>query len=283
MEMKPHKPDRNILVILGGHDFDASGFHRLLDRALWRDRGLSWTGVEFPAAEDLLRPELVRKYDAVLFYDMAGVDFSQEGAVFLHPPSAALMANMEALLEAGTPMLFLHHASGSWPKNERYAQIVGGCYLLERTMRGGRAVLESGFNGDVTHRLTPVIDHPIVEGLEEGFEIRDEVFMQHVYEDDIIPVMRSSYAATRDNFYSPLNYLKGKPNSNEGWHPADGSDVAVWIKREKNSPIVYIQPGHGPSAYDNPNYRRLLGNAVAWLTSAEAKAFARQGQKAPAG
>jgi type 1 glutamine amidotransferase len=40
------------------------------------------------------------------------------------------------------------------------------------------------------------------------------------------------------------------------------------------SPIVYIQPGDTAATFALPAYRRLLANAIAWVASAEAKAWA---------
>ena len=34
-----------------------------------------------------------------------------------------------------------------------------------------------------------------------------------------------------------------------------------------NSRLVYLQPGDGPSAYDNPDYRRLVENALRWVAT----------------
>jgi hypothetical protein len=46
-----------------------------------------------------------------------------------------------------------------------------------------------------------------------------------------------------------------------------------------NSPIVYLQCGDDPVAYDNPNYQMLLGNAIRWVGSAEALEWARERNK----
>jgi hypothetical protein len=40
--------------------------------------------------------------------------------------------------------------------------------------------------------------------------------------------------------------------------------------------VVYIQPGDGPDTFDRPAYRRLVGNALAWVSSADARSWAAQ-------
>ena len=47
------------------------------------------------------------------------------------------------------------------------------------------------------------------------------------------------------------------------------------MKRARNSPLVYLQPGDGPATYADPNYRRLVENAIRWTASPEARAWAR--------
>ena len=50
----------------------------------------------------------------------------------------------------------------------------------------------------------------------------------------------------------------------------------LWIKTYKNSPVVYLQFGDGPEAYQNPNFRRILSQAIKWASSDEAKSWARE-------
>ncbi len=44
-------------------------------------------------------------------------------------------------------------------------------------------------------------------------------------------------------------------------HPKSSNPIG-WARAEGKSRVVYLQLGHGPSAYADPNYRRLLGNAL---------------------
>ena len=71
--------------------------------------------------------------------------------------------------------------------------------------------------------------------------------------------------------------VAGKRDSNEGWRHPKGSNVVAWIKRYDLSPIVYLQPGDGPAAYENQSYRRLLANAIAWAASPDAEVWAKHG------
>jgi type 1 glutamine amidotransferase len=46
-------------------------------------------------------------------------------------------------------------------------------------------------------------------------------------------------------------------------HPKS-SPVIGWEHEYGKARVAYIQPGHGPTAYSNPNYRRLVENAINW-------------------
>ena len=35
-------------------------------------------------------------------------------------------------------------------------------------------------------------------------------------------------------------------------------------RTEKNSRFVYLQLGHGPSAFNNPDYRKLRAQSIRW-------------------
>ena len=61
-----------------------------------------------------------------------------------------------------------------------------------------------------------------------------------------------------------------------GWHHPPGSNMTGWVKTAENTPIVYIQHGHGPTAWENPAFRKLMTNAIQWVHSPEAKAWAKK-------
>jgi hypothetical protein len=248
----------------------------MLDALPGQGEAFTWTHVEQPAATALFRPQEAARFDAFLLYDMPGIAFrNPEPPRFLEPP-AGFMDDLEALLDRGKPLMFLHHALAGWPVAERYAEIIGGRFLYQPGTLRGRHLPDSGYRHAVTHHVYPVADHPVTAGLEHGFAITDELYLAEIFEDSVIPLLRSRFAFTAGNFYSAQLALAGRMFANDGWSHAPGSNLIAWAKREKNSPIVYIQSGDGPAAYENPGYRRLLGNALNWLLSPEAAAFGRR-------
>jgi type 1 glutamine amidotransferase len=136
---------------------------------------------------------------------------------------------------------------------------------------------DSGYRFDVTHRVE-VLDptHPVCAGLDDGFTITDELYCFPVFEDHVVPLMRTTFDTSDDSqFFSADLGIRGRRNSNEGWHHPPGSDLVAWVKNAGNSPIVYLQFGDGPTAYGNPSFRRALANAIDWVASDDAHAWAR--------
>jgi type 1 glutamine amidotransferase len=115
--------------------------------------------------------------------------------------------------------------------------------------------------------------HPVCAGLDD-FALEDELYCCPVFEDDIIPLLRADAPAGpfRETYYEVL----GTPNPDPPWrHPAP-SDLIAWVKSAGRSPVVYIQPGDGPDTFGRPAYRRLVANALEWLPSAPARAWAAE-------
>lgn len=258
--------ETQIGVITGGHPFNPAAFFGMLDSVIYDDLGYNWSNVEHPAATAMIeRPDSLAAFDCLIFYDVPGQDYRPPERPLRFTPSDAYRDGFETLLSRGMPMLFLHHAVIGWPEWPRYAEIIGGTVLAEPGMIGDREVSDSGYRADVTHRVIPVADHPITAGLEEGFEIFDQLYMGEVFESTLTPLMRSDYPFDTKHFYSINAAMAGRPGSNDGWDRAPGNNLMVWTRQERESPIVYIQCGDGPEAYACAGMQRLLRNAIGWL------------------
>ena len=265
--------DKEILLITKGHPFQRDAFFQVFDSLA----GIGWTHVEQPAAQVFFAPSLARPYDAFVLYDMPGIRFRSDGPPDFIEPPADLERNIEELLDTGIGLVFLHHAVAGWPAWPQYAEIVGGRFLyLPGELRGTRRQ-DSGYRHEVTHEVSVVADHPVTKDVPKTFSITDELYLYEVFEDDVVPLLRSGHAFVRDNFYSAAKVVReGKMFSNEGWEHARGSDLIGWVKHYRNSPIVYLQCGDDPRAYANPHYRQLLANAIGWVSSPEAREWAQQ-------
>jgi type 1 glutamine amidotransferase len=121
-----------------------------------------------------------------------------------------------------------------WPEYER---IIGGRYP-EPAGKSGLVTAEVGYQHDVEIPVTIVAkEHPITAGMSD-FTIRDEIYWGFRVQPGVFPLLSTTQAKS------------GKP--------------LAWTRTQGKSRVVYLQLGHGPSAYENPNYRQLVANAIRW-------------------
>lgn len=263
-----------VLLVTKGHPFDKQAFFDVFDA----NRDIDWTHVEQPAAQALFHPERAAGFDVIVMYDMPGIRFTRSDppTEFAAPPPD-YVAGFRSLLEAGKGLVFLHHAVAGWPAWPEYAEIVGGRFHYQPATLRGVAYPDSGYRFDVTHNVE-VLDpgHPVCAGLGDGFEITDELYLYPVFEDSVVPLMRTTFdMGDPSAFYSADLAIRGARNSNDGWTHPRGSQLVAWAKNAGNSPVVYLQFGDSPNTYADPNYRRALSNAIAWVGSAAAHEWAR--------
>lgn len=261
----------NILLVTKGHPFERDAFFSMFDGL-----DVNWTHVEQPAARVFFEPAFAQDYDALVMYDMPGITFAADGPVF-EVPTQAYQDNLMSLLESGKGMVFMHHAIAGWPAWPEYAEIIGGRFLYMPGELRGATLPDSGYRHEVEHQISVQQDHPVTAGLPKQFKMTDELYLSEVFEDSIQPLLASDYRFKRDNFYSATHAVKnGRMFDNEGWDHNDGSNLVGWFKHYRNSPIVYLQGGDDPKAYDSPDYRQLLQNAINWVSSEDAHDWARK-------
>ncbi|GAA4810122.1 hypothetical protein GCM10023232_01470 [Sphingosinicella ginsenosidimutans] len=262
-----------VLVSVRGHGFDRTAFDRLFSDM----DGIEATMVDQPASAQLMNPEAMADYKALVLYDMPGIDFGGPGKPSAVEPPPWLRDRLASLLKAGKGVVALHHALAGWPAWPEYGEWLGGRFLYRPGVVRGRPVADSGYRHDIGHEVTVLADHPVVAGLPPRFRLRDELYLAEIFDDTLIPLLRSDYAFTAANFWSSAAAMDGRMFDNSGWSHPDGSGLVGWVKRALASPLVYLQPGDGPTAYDDPHVRRLVENAIRWVTSPAALAWARSG------
>jgi len=76
-------------------------------------------------------------------------------------------------------------------------------------------------------------------------------------------------------FFSGQLAITGHMYSSDGWSHPRGTGLVGWTKSAGRSPVAYLQPGHGPAAYANASFRRLLSNAIGWVASPSAREWAK--------
>lgn len=261
MPLIRHRAGLQCLVAVRGHPFDRTAFDAMFQAM----EGISATMVDQPAAARLMSPQGMAGFDVLVLYDMPGLDFEAPlGAPLYRDPPEALKAGFAALLEAGVGVVALHHALAGWPTWSAYHEWLGGQFLYHPGTVRGVPVPDSGYAHDVTYEAQVLGEHPVTAGLPRRFALTDEPYLAQVFAQDATPLLRADMPFTRERFFSAELAVRGRMHDREGWEHPPGSDWIGWTRTQGRSRIVYLQPGDGPSAYDNPHYRRLVENALRW-------------------
>ena len=255
-----------VLFVTRGHEYEREQLAQMLD-CLGDD--ITYSHVDYPAAELLLTPQAAQNFDVYLFYDLGGPGVPMPGPNgernrFYPDPSPTLKRNFEALVKQGKGMVFLHHAAAAWAHTwPEYSEVVGGAcdWYAPVTVRG---ILDPhhGYYANTPQRLT-VADksHPIARNLGDGFNVTDEAYACAWFPESVKPILTTSFSPP-----DPLVNLNPRRQF---------SNLAAWYKASENSPVFYPQVGHNNSPWRVAEYQLLIRNAIRWAASPEALAWAR--------
>lgn len=218
-------PDRRIRVLLLT---GGHGFERESYLQVFRDNPeivLSHLEHTKGTADGWERADLAA-CDVVLLYDMP------------RTITEAQQARFRSLFARGTGLLVTHHALVSYQGWPDYERIIGGRYVEPPEKGGPAGAAPSGYEHDVDIPVTVVArGHPVTAGLAD-FTIRDEIYWGFRVGADVTPLLSTT-------------------------HPKSGKPLA-WCRTEGRSRVAYVLLGHGPSAFGDANYRRLMANAIRW-------------------
>jgi type 1 glutamine amidotransferase len=258
------------LAVTGGHRVDLDSFCTMLS-AISAERGLAYAHCVQPAAQGWFTPAQHGAFDAILCHDLPGLHLQRGTAPTPAGPDPQVRRDLHELLVAGQGIVFLHHALAGWPGWPAWAEVLGGRYHYAPARLRGSDWPDSGFRyADYTAR---VIDrgHPVCAGIDD-FALSDELYRCPVFEDDVVGLLRAD--ATPGEFHETFHEVLGTARDGAPWTHPPASDLIGWATSAGTSPIVYLQPGDGPETFADPTFRRLVGNALAWVASADARDWA---------
>ena len=191
-------------------------------------KGVSYTHAQQPEANELYDQEEMEKYDVLVFYDMWKVIEDDQKQAFVN------------LLKKGKGIVFLHHSLVSYQDWPEFKNILGGKYHQGNKKNEVASANKSTFKHDVDIDVT-IKDkrHFITKGMKD-FTVFDEVYGNFEVLDTVHPLIATD-------------------------HP-ESSPLIGWANIYEKSRIVYLQPGHGPQIFTNPNYLRLLLRSILWVS-----------------
>ncbi len=207
------------------------GFEEAPFYAMWNSLpGVKWTKIELPKQADLLKPGLEAEYDVIAMYDMCPGFTPQQQQAFL------------ALLERGIGVVSLHHNLGGHQKWDEFRKIIGGKFCINDEEIDGVAMKKSTWDHDQVLNVFVVDkEHPITKGIQD-FKIHDETYGGYWVSPDAKVLLKTD-------------------------HPKNQPGPVAWVTRYRNSPVVYILLGHDSRAWKNPNYPKLLLQAIQWAAN----------------
>lgn len=168
-------------------------------------------------------------HDVVVLYDMPKTITESQKEKFL------------SLFKKGIGVLVLHHALVSYQHWPEYERIIGGRYPEEEG-KSGSITEQVGWRHDVDVPVVVVAKkHPITKGLKD-FVIHDEIYWGFRVGSDVTPLITTT-------------------------HPKSGKPL-MWTRMECKSRLAYLQLGHGPSAFKDPNFRELVARSIRWVAPA---------------
>jgi len=184
---------------------------------------------ELPSAFDMFKPENRNKYDVLVFYHMwQTITEDQKNA-------------LAECIRDGMPVVALHHsicAFDDWPE---YWKIIGGKYFHKATMLNGKEYAPCSYIHDLHFNIKIYnTKHPVTRGVDD-FPIFDETYKGYYVAEDVTPLLTTD-----------------EPSS---------APVIGWTKNYGKSRIVVLQSGHDVPTFENPNFRKLLKQAIKWVSN----------------
>jgi len=146
--------------------------------------------------------------------------------------------NLLKLLDKGVGVVALHHNLGSFQTWPEYERIIGGRFYMNDLVVDGVKHPRSAWREGLDYKVQIADkDHPITRGVAD-FEIKDETYGKFSIDPQVHVLLTTD-----------------EPSSEK---------TIGWVKTYRKSPVCYLLNGHGSAAYANPNYRRLVAQAIRW-------------------
>ena len=267
---------KRILVVTGGHRVAIDDFLGAIAE-ICRDRGWVWAHATQPTAQAWLDPAFAGCWDAILLHDIPGLALARGTEPIALPPGPGVAEALVGLLDSGQGVVVLHHAIAAWPAWEGWAEAIGGRFNYRPARMRGEDLPSSGYRmGTFTVEVADS-SHPICTGIKD-FAIDDELYFAPVLTDRVTPILTHDADMSAELFQDTFDVVTNGSSTGVtcAGHKADsalhgGHRLMGWTTTAGISPVATLLMGDGPSTFANPMFRTLLGNALDWVSSADAK------------
>jgi len=191
--------------------------------------GMTYQIAELPEAYEMFKPENRKDYDVLVFYHMWQTITEDQKNIFIE------------CIREGKPVVALHHSICAFDDWTEYWNIIGGKYFHKSTTFKGREYAPSSYIHDL-HFDVEISGkkHPVTRGLE-NFPIFDETYKGYYVAEDVTPLLTTD-----------------EPSS---------TPIIGWAKKYGKSRIVVLQSGHDIPTFENPDFRKLLKQAIEWVSN----------------
>ena len=189
---------------------------------------ITWQVAELPAAYDMFKTENRNKYDVLVFYHMWQKITAEEQKIFAD------------CIREGKPVVALHHSICAYDEWEEYWRILGGKYFHKTTMFDGIEYQPCSYIHDL-HFTANIADkkHPVTKGVKD-FDLFDETYKGY-WVDPSAKIL----ITTKESSSTP---------------------VIGWTKKYGKAKIVVLQSGHDTPTFQSPDFRKLLKQAIDFVS-----------------
>ena len=176
---------------------------------------------------DLITPEFLARYDALVFYTNRELPLSPE--------------NRQAILDfvkQGKGLTAVHSGTGTFFEWEPYQEMINAIFDGHPWNQEINVVMENR-------------KHPILKGVPKEFKIKDEIYQHKNWSRDVTQVL-----AHLDNDSVDVN-AKGTNREDKDW-------ALLWAHRYGKGRVYVNALGHTTEAWDNKHFQTMMVNGILW-------------------
>lgn len=218
-----------VLLVTGGHHYEVQAFAAFLARF----PELEIEHATVPQDRGRIAPGLEKEFDVLLLYDQDNSLLTEEHK-----------KNFVELLHRGIGLFALHHHLSAHQDWDLHYDLIGGRDFWKRGATSfsfrGKDYPMSTFIDDLDLDIQ-IADpnHPIVRGVGD-FVIRDEAYGKCLVHPDAHVVLSSKHV--------------------------NATPQVAWTWKYGASPVFVNMLGHGPDAWNQPQFGKIFIQAIHWLS-----------------